>query len=105
MIVKIGRGRDNNIVLSNPTVSRRHAALEIEDGHIVLKDLGSTSGTYLVGATGELERTTYMVVTENDTIAVGNERLFIKDIIDQMAKETQQTKYERNPVTGEIVKK
>ena len=37
------------IVLDHPNVSRRHAAFEIADGTIVLRDLGGTNGTYVNG--------------------------------------------------------
>ncbi len=38
------------IVLDHPNVSRRHAAFEVVDGAIVLRDLGGTNGTYVNGA-------------------------------------------------------
>jgi pSer/pThr/pTyr-binding forkhead associated (FHA) protein len=38
------------VVLDHPNVSRRHAAFEIVDGTIVLRDLGGTNGTYVNGA-------------------------------------------------------
>jgi ABC-type multidrug transport system ATPase subunit len=37
------------VVLDHPNVSRRHAAFEVVDGTIVLRDLGGTNGTYLNG--------------------------------------------------------
>ena len=37
------------IVLDHPNVSRRHAAFEIADGTVVLRDLGGTNGTYVNG--------------------------------------------------------
>ena len=37
------------VVLDHPNVSRRHAAFEVVDGAIVLRDLGGTNGTYLNG--------------------------------------------------------
>jgi ABC-type multidrug transport system ATPase subunit len=37
------------VVLDHPNVSRRHAAFEIVDGAIVLRDLGGTNGTYVNG--------------------------------------------------------
>ncbi len=36
-------------VLDHPNVSRRHAAFEIVDGTVVLRDLGGTNGTYVNG--------------------------------------------------------
>ena len=38
------------VVLDHPNVSRRHAAFEVVDGTIVLRDLGGTNGTYVNGA-------------------------------------------------------
>ena len=37
------------VVLEHPNVSGRHAAFEIVDGTIVLRDLGGTNGTYVNG--------------------------------------------------------
>lgn len=43
--ITIGRSKDNNLILSDKTVSRHHAEiLETKEGHI-LKDLGSENGT------------------------------------------------------------
>jgi ABC-type multidrug transport system ATPase subunit len=38
------------VVLDHLNVSRRHAAFEVVDGTIVLRDLGGTNGTYVNGA-------------------------------------------------------
>lgn len=38
------------VVLDHPNVSRRHAAFEVADGTVVLRDLGGSSGTYVNGA-------------------------------------------------------
>jgi len=43
----IGRDPQNNIVLESDSVSRRHAALERSDAGRILRDLGSTNGSYL----------------------------------------------------------
>jgi len=104
MIIKIGRSNDNDYVISNMTVSRRHAELEITDGHIVIKDNGSGSGTYVL-VQGKLERTTYKQVSEHDIIVVGNERLIVGEIIANMSKRNRDAVYKRNPLTGEVVKK
>ena len=47
--VRIGRSPDNDIVVSDPTVSRRHARLSWSTGGWVLEDTGR-SGTYLHGS-------------------------------------------------------
>ena len=38
------------VVLDHPNVSRRHAAFEIVDGSVMLRDLGGINGTYVNGA-------------------------------------------------------
>ena len=42
----IGRGRACDLVLRHETVSRRHAQLVREGGRWLLRDVGSTNGTW-----------------------------------------------------------
>ncbi len=46
----IGRDKDVDVMLKDPLVSRRHAVVIYHDGNYVLKDLDSTNGTHLGGA-------------------------------------------------------
>ncbi len=48
-LVTIGRGPDNTIVINNPSVSARHAQLQLAGETYRLKDLGSTNGTRVNG--------------------------------------------------------
>jgi hypothetical protein len=45
----IGRSSRCQLVLADDTVSRRHAELRIEDGRWLLRDLGSSNGTWVNG--------------------------------------------------------
>jgi FHA domain-containing protein/uncharacterized protein DUF1707 len=45
----IGRSSACQIVLGDDTVSRRHAELRFDDGRWLLRDLGSSNGTYVNG--------------------------------------------------------
>jgi hypothetical protein len=47
--LRIGRSSSCDLMLSDPTVSRRHARLIHRGGKWVLQDLGSTNGTALNG--------------------------------------------------------
>jgi Protein of unknown function (DUF3662)/Inner membrane component of T3SS, cytoplasmic domain len=47
--LRIGRARDNDVVLADDRVSRRHGQLGIRLGMLVYTDLGSTNGSYLNG--------------------------------------------------------
>ncbi|MBT3669648.1 MAG: FHA domain-containing protein [Chloroflexi bacterium] len=44
-VLNIGRNKDNQLVIKDPRVSRKHAQIRNIDGIYVLSDLGSTSGT------------------------------------------------------------
>jgi pSer/pThr/pTyr-binding forkhead associated (FHA) protein len=43
----IGRGRDVNLTVSHPLVSRRHAEIYERDGRLFVRDLGSLNGTFV----------------------------------------------------------
>jgi hypothetical protein len=47
----IGRHHSCDVVLGSPNVSRRHARLDFRDGTWILRDLDSTNGTRVNGAT------------------------------------------------------
>ena len=48
-VSSIGRSLDNDIVLEDPGVSRRHAQIRWRNGRFVLLDLGSRAGTQVNG--------------------------------------------------------
>ena len=48
-IVKIGRSTDNDLLLGDPHVSRKHAELRAQGGRYVVYDLDSTAGTRVNG--------------------------------------------------------
>lgn len=45
----IGRDLNNDVVINDPEMSRRHARLIVQGGGFVLEDLGSTNGTFIKG--------------------------------------------------------
>jgi hypothetical protein len=45
----VGRSRDCDLMLVDPTVSARHARLSWEKGAVVVEDLGSANGTFVRG--------------------------------------------------------
>lgn len=47
--IRFGRSPDNQIVLSDPSVSRLHAQIELRDGFCWLADLNSSNGTFVNG--------------------------------------------------------
>jgi len=65
--IVIGRGRDCDIHVADPNVSRRHAEVRPDgNGAFTLIDLGSTNGTELNG-----KRVSHVSLSEGDTITIG----------------------------------
>jgi hypothetical protein len=48
-ITRVGRSPDNDIVLDHPSVSSRHCELELGVDSLVVRDCGSTNGTFVNG--------------------------------------------------------
>ncbi|MDH3284027.1 MAG: FHA domain-containing protein [Acidobacteriota bacterium] len=70
--VLIGRG-EVEVTLSDPTISRKHASLEVYGGTcVLLKDLGSTNGTYVNDA-----RVSFVELQDGDEIRIGSSRLAV----------------------------
>jgi ABC transport system ATP-binding/permease protein len=64
----IGRSADSDILLSHPTISRRHAQLErLPDGRLVLTDLDSSNGVFVDGQRLEEGR----VIKERERVGIG----------------------------------
>ena len=68
----LGRQHGCDVVLSNPSVSRRHARLVFRDGSWVLQDLGSTTGTTVNGV-----RVGRCALRPGDRVGLGDESLRI----------------------------
>jgi FHA domain-containing protein/uncharacterized protein DUF1707 len=68
--VTLGRSRECDCVLAEPSVSRRHAELRRDEGRWVLRDLGSRNGTRVNGIRllGEAE------VGPGDRVSFGDAR-------------------------------
>ena len=68
--VVIGRLSTNDVVLSDPNVSRRHAELREDGGEWLVVDLGSTNGTMVNGKLAKEHR-----LKDGDTIGFGSSDL------------------------------
>jgi len=65
--ITIGRGKDNDIVLSDQRASRQHAQIKKENNQYIINDLGSVNGI-LVNET----KTNTSTLKHNDQIKIGN---------------------------------
>src|SRR5262245_58676468 len=66
---RIGRREDNDLSVDKPYISRHHAELLHLDNNYLIRDLGSTSGTYVNG-----ERSNEHVLVDGDLIRLGRAR-------------------------------
>jgi pSer/pThr/pTyr-binding forkhead associated (FHA) protein len=64
--VIIGRQADATMRLPDPNVSRQHCELQLDAGRPVLKDLGSSNGTYV-----NRRRISQTELSAGDTISIG----------------------------------
>jgi pSer/pThr/pTyr-binding forkhead associated (FHA) protein len=65
----IGRESDCRLPLDSSFVSRHHCALLMDDYTLRIRDLGSKNGTFI---NGDLARTGQHILTDGDTIRVGD---------------------------------
>jgi hypothetical protein len=66
--VTIGREVGNDVVISDPQVSRRHASLTWDGSHFIIQDLGSANGTFVNG----VRLTAPQVLQPGDVIGLGS---------------------------------
>jgi hypothetical protein len=69
-VTLLGRGTDCDLRMVDTGVSRHHAELRVEDGQVVLVDLGSTNGTFVNGQ--PMRR---VVLTDGTNVTLGRTTL------------------------------
>lgn len=74
-IVTIGRGSENDIQLSDTTVSHHHAQFLISHNSLIVEDLNSTNGTYVNGL-----RIKRQQLKNGDEVTIGQHKLSFDNI-------------------------
>ena len=77
--LELGAGRNNAIVLDEPTVSRRHAAITVTPTGCQIEDLNSTNGVEVNGK--RIERP--VILRPGDKLRFGNAEGIIKHVVSQ----------------------
>ncbi len=67
--IQIGRAPDNNVILTDPTVSRHHALIQWQGKRLILADLNSTGGTFV----DDVRIVQPSAIRPGDTIKVGRQ--------------------------------
>ncbi len=67
--VFIGRSEENDIQISDMSVSRRHLEIIDKDGRFYIKDLNSQNGTYVNGT--QIDPDEYVEIKESNPIVIG----------------------------------
>ena len=74
-LVRIGRAEDNQVVLTDPKVSRYHGELVVRRGTLVYRDLGSTNGSFVNGS-----KVAEIAVGLGDRIEVGDSAIVVEPV-------------------------
>jgi pSer/pThr/pTyr-binding forkhead associated (FHA) protein len=77
--VSVGRTKDNDLAIEDPSISKVHASMRInQEGRLVVADTGSTNGTFING-----ERIAYgkaFVVGEDDKLKFGTVEVYMRKV-------------------------
>ena len=65
----VGRAPSSDIAIFDPTISRRHAELQVDESGLHVRDLGSSNGTFHNGE--RLEDEEPVVLSPGDTVTFG----------------------------------
>lgn len=72
----IGRRQHNDLILDDPTISGKHAAIYLSDGHVSIEDLGSTNSTYINGESLPAKKRSELAL--GDRISIGSYRISLQ---------------------------
>lgn len=86
--LQIGRGEQSDIYIDDEDVSRNHAKVEVTADAILLKDLGSTNGTFVNGRK-IIERK----LEDGDRLQIGNLTVLKFNFVDDMEEEFNEQLY------------
>lgn len=71
--IRVGRDSDCDIFLVDPSVSRNHATVEPVEGELLVRDTGSTNGTFVNG-----ERIQLRSLRRGDVVAFGKTEMRVE---------------------------
>ncbi len=72
--VVIGRSSKADIKIDDPMISSRHCSVELRNGALIFKDLGSTNGSYLYNS-----QISSVQIKCGDQVRIGNTHIYIDE--------------------------
>lgn len=84
-IITLGRGADNDIVIKDVSVSRRHAEISHDLGQVIIRDLGSGNGVVLND-----EKVSEKQLFSGDVIKLGNTKIRFVSVYDIYTTDQEQ---------------
>jgi hypothetical protein len=81
-VLNLGRSLDNDVILDDPRVSRRHAQISHKHGHFCLYDLESANGTLVNG-----QAVRDCVLQDGDVVSLGGVELVFREMKGKTAKQ------------------
>ena len=84
-IITLGRGADNDIVIKDVSVSRRHAEISKDMGQVTIRDLGSGNGVVLND-----EKISEHELFSGDVIKLGNTKIRFVSVYDIYTTDNEQ---------------
>jgi hypothetical protein len=115
----VGRSAYADIVIADPSVAEQHAELVVAaDGRIFVTDCGAGDGTWRLRAGGDWEPIRQRFVEPADVLRLGDHRCAVAALLEHAAPQdggeagpyqdavrVPKGRVERDPTTGEIVRR
>ncbi len=89
-LVVLGRGDENTVVVDSQQVSRKHASIEWNGENFVIRDLGSSNGTFV---NGRRVQSIARILRDRDTIALASFAMIF-----EVSEESESADYDSRPV-------
>ncbi|HOP97157.1 MAG TPA: FHA domain-containing protein [Verrucomicrobiota bacterium] len=72
---RIGRSSDNDFQIPHPTISNRHCEVAVSESGVLLRDLGSTNGTFVNG-----QRVSEVALAAGQIVRLGDIELLVDSV-------------------------
>lgn len=79
-LISIGRENENNLVINDAEVSRKHSQLMLQGGKYIVSDLGSTNGTFVNGQ----RLTGQHILQPGEVISLGEQINLLFEVVTQV---------------------